>query len=57
MSVGSVRLSASYRLSTGDLAIMESPSDQDRRSRCDSNKVVVRDVGRLLGLDKARVKT
>ena len=47
MSVGSVRLSGSYRLSTGDLAIMEIPSDQDRLNnslrvgRCDSNKVVV----------------
>lgn len=47
MSVGSVRLSGSYRLSMGDLAIMEIPTDQDRLNnslslgRCNSNKVVV----------------
>ena len=47
MSVGSVSLSGSYRLSMGDLAIMEIPSDQDRLNnslslgRCNSNKVVV----------------
>ena len=45
LSVGSVRQSGSYRLSMGDLAIMEVPSDQDRLNkslslgRCD--KVVV----------------
>ena len=46
MSAGSVRqrdkrLSGSYRLSMGDLAVMEVPSDQDRLSLGRFNKVLV----------------